>query len=204
MAASFSGCISGIVRALVAAGDDHVHDFGALGAPARDGAAADELGVVGVGHHDHRALGGAEGVGIGLGLLLATGEPASDGANGVGESHAGTSSFGAGGDNVPVEGLHAAGDLVPAEALDGVAGGAGEVRAQLGVANQHLELLRERLRAAPRDQVAVHAVGHGRDEPADARGDDGRAAGHRLDGDQPEALVVARHNADIGGAVPGG
>ena len=53
----------------------------------------------------------------------------------------------------------------------------------------------------PGDEVAGLAVPDRDAEPADARRDDRRAAGHRLQRHEAEALVVGGHDADVGGVV---
>src|SRR5438105_6666827 len=100
-----------------------------------------------------------------------------------------------------IELSHRVRNVRPAEALDGFAGGASERRAQLVVVEQQLQPLGERLRAAPRNEIAGLAIADRAGETADPRSDDRRAARHRFHRDHAEALVVRRHDADVRGVV---
>jgi hypothetical protein len=51
------------------------------------------------------------------------------------------------------------------------------------------------------DEHAGDAVADRRPQPADGGRDDRGAAGLRLERDQPEGLVVAGHDGDVGGPV---
>ena len=55
--------------------------------------------------------------------------------------------------------------------------------------------------SCPSTSTPGRPVGHGRRQPADRGGDDRRAAGLRLERDQPERLGVAGHDGEVGGAV---
>ena len=96
---------------------------------------------------------------------------------------------------------HRLGEAGPAVGLGDGAGFAAEAAPQRLVRKQEVQALGKRLRAAPRHQVARPAVLHRVLQSTNARGDHGHAAGHRLQRDEAEALVVRRNGANVGGVV---
>ena len=104
-------------------------------------------------------------------------------------------------DDILVDLADLRGDPVPAEPLNRIGGGSSEVTTQVVVLEQRLHALGERLRTTPRDQIARLSVVHRVLQPADAGRDHRRTGSERLDGDQPEALIVGRHDADVGRLV---
>ena len=211
-AAQLPGPDGVVLAALVAAGDEAEGHAPAVVGEVGGRAAAGELDVVGVGHDDERAAGAVGGGGGAVGGGSRGGGRGGGGhrwqsiavAGAAGAESGGVARGGAGRvalEQVLVHIDDLAGDDVPVELAHRGGGGGGEAGAQVVVGEQRFQPLGEGLRAAPRDQVPGLAVADGVLQAADAGGDDGRAAGQRLDRDEAEALVVRGDDADVGGAV---
>ena len=101
-----------------------------------------------------------------------------------------------------VRGEQAVGGAVPGEALGVRARAGGEPVAHApGVRSRSASTFAHCCGSWPSTSTPGHVVGDRRGQPADRGGDHRRAAGLRLERHEPERLVVARHDGEVGGAV---
>ncbi len=96
------------------------------------------------------------------------------------------------------------GGRVPAEPAAWPTAARAMRRAGAASSQQSRAARRPSRRVVPVDEQAGHAVADRRRQAADRGGDDRRAAGLGLDGDQAERLAVGRHDDEVGRAVPVG